>query len=89
MIDGRLASQWLLALCMLLFLGCSAPEPTERPEPDQPEVEQMLSERLDALKRSLNRDVPEIRQELSDADRERLRTLGYAAESPSSEGETR
>jgi len=60
-----------------------------RPELNQPELEQAMSERLYALMRSFDRDVPEIRQEISDADRERLRTLGYAAKSPSSEGESR
>jgi hypothetical protein len=48
-----------------------------------------MSERLDSLTRSFGRAAPEIRQEISDADREMLRTLGYAAESPSSEGGSR
>jgi arylsulfatase len=62
---------------------------SERPESNQLELEQAMSERLDALTRSFDRDAPEIRQEFSDADRERLRALGYAAESPSSEGGSR
>jgi len=62
---------------------------SERAESDQPELELAMSERLDALKRRFDRGAPEVRQEISDADRAALRALGYAAESPSSEGESR
>ena len=55
-------------------------------ESEHPELEQAMSERLDALLRSFDRDTPEIRQEISDADRDRLRALGYAGESPNSRG---
>jgi arylsulfatase A-like enzyme len=62
---------------------------SERPESERPEIEQAMSERLDALRRRFGRDAPEVRQEIGDADRAALRALGYAAESPSSEGEPR
>jgi hypothetical protein len=48
-----------------------------------------MDDRLDALKRRFGRDAPEVRQEISGADREILRALGYAEESPSFEGEPR
>jgi hypothetical protein len=48
-----------------------------------------MNERLDLLMRSLGPDVPEIRQEITDADREALRALGYADESPETEEEGR
>ena len=48
-----------------------------------------FSGRLDLLMRSLGRDVPEIRQEITDADREALRALGYADESSDTEEEAR
>jgi hypothetical protein len=48
-----------------------------------------MNERLDLLMRSLGRDVPEIRQEITDADREALRALGYADEAPDTEEEAR
>ncbi len=56
---------------------------------ENPEVQRDLSERLDRIKRSLDREVPETRRELSDADREALRALGYAGESPDTGDETR
>jgi hypothetical protein len=48
-----------------------------------------MRKRLDAMMRSLDLDPSEARQEISDLDRERLRALGYGAESPSVEGESR
>jgi len=56
---------------------------------ENPEIQQEMSEQLDRLKRSLGREVPETRQELTDADRETLRALGYAEESPDVEEGTR
>jgi hypothetical protein len=57
--------------------------------PNQPEIAQAMRKRLDAMMRSLDLDTSEARQEISDLDRERLRALGYGAESPSVEGESR
>jgi arylsulfatase A-like enzyme len=53
------------------------------------EIRRAMNERLDLLMRSLGRDVPEIRQEITDADREALRALGYADGSPETEEEVR
>ena len=60
-----------------------------RLESNQPEIKQTMSERLDALMSRFDRDVPEIRQEISDAEREGLRALGYAEGDLSAEGESR
>jgi len=57
----------------------------ERLETDQPERERAMREQLDALLSSLGRDAPETRQAISDADREKLRALGYSDESATSE----
>ncbi|MBW2494428.1 MAG: sulfatase [Deltaproteobacteria bacterium] len=56
---------------------------------EDPEIERRMSEQLDQLKRDLGGEAPEIRQPLSDADREALRALGYAEESPSVEEQAR
>jgi len=62
---------------------------TEQPEPNQPEIAQAMRERFDAMTRSLDLNTPETHQEISDSDRERLRALGYEAETASVEGESR
>ncbi len=56
---------------------------------ENPEIQRAMSERLDLLMRSFDHDAPEIRQKLTDADREMLRALGYAGESPNTEGGAR
>jgi arylsulfatase A-like enzyme len=56
---------------------------------ENPEIQRAMSERLDRLMDSLGREAPEIRQEITDADRETLRALGYAEESPDTEGDAR
>ena len=56
---------------------------------ENPEIQRELSERLDRLKLDLGREVPETRQEITDADREALRALGYADESLDTEEEAR
>ncbi len=56
---------------------------------ENPEIQRELSERLDRLKLDLGREVPETRQEITDADREALRALGYADEPPAAEDDPR
>jgi len=56
-------------------------------ETENPDIQQAMSERLEGVLRSLDRGVPETRQEISDADRELLRSLGYAGESPHGEAQ--
>jgi arylsulfatase A-like enzyme len=64
-------------------------QPGTAVETENPEIQRAMSEKLDALMRSFDRDVPEIRQKFTDADREMLRALGYAEEPSDPEGEAR
>jgi arylsulfatase A-like enzyme len=62
-------------------------QPGKAIESEDPEVRRALSEQLDALMRGFDRDVPETRQQLTDADREMLNALGYGRDSRDPEGE--
>lgn len=82
---GRLRIGLLAVIFLAGLIGC-------RPEVEKPSLLIFLTVdtlRSDRLKRSLDREVPETRQQLTDADRETLRALGYAEEPSDSGDETR
>jgi len=55
----------------------------------RPKRERAMSERLEILRRRVDRGVTETRQHFTDADRAMLRALGYTGEFPNAEGEIR